>query len=83
MTILIMLQCGYIAERYGRAYDISTPIGAYNYATFLSFVANVHAAKLLARVKGVSEEIVAKVLRDDESLKWTMEHQFAAAVPAK
>ncbi|KAI0066302.1 hypothetical protein BV25DRAFT_1821229 [Artomyces pyxidatus] len=65
----------HILERNGRSYDIATPLGAFNFLTFLGYLRFVHAKELVRRVEAVKEAFLEKLERGDEAVKWTMADQ--------
>ncbi|KAI0054618.1 hypothetical protein BV25DRAFT_1922523 [Artomyces pyxidatus] len=62
--------------------DLATPLGAFNYATFLAYIRCVRAKELVRRF-GEDERRVflEKLERGDDSLEWTSEHQNEMASP--
>jgi len=72
------LECTYIAERDARAFDISTPIGAFHYATFLCMVATRHALALKEELEKKKEDFYCRFGEGHESTRWTMTDQVNA-----
>ncbi|KAI0066327.1 hypothetical protein BV25DRAFT_1913080 [Artomyces pyxidatus] len=71
---------GGIIERSGQDFDISIPVGAFNYATFLSYIRVVHAAKLAQLFTREKQESLRRKLEaakagDSDCLSWTLDSQ--------
>lgn len=66
-----------IVERNARAFDLSDPLDAFNYATFLLMLATEHARKIHEAFKTIEEDFVERCKKnDDQLLNWTMAAQF-------
>jgi len=68
----------YLFERLVERLDISTPLGAWHYATVLCRLAQNHAKVLEKRFEEVRENLVASLLRGGNQVEgWTIDHQLA------
>ena len=81
-TQMYDLKCIYVLDEETVQYDLATPIGAYNYATFVSILAKRHAPELAARLTGAQEgesELLSKGWVRDEWIRndWTRAEQVA------
>lgn len=72
-----------VYERNARAFDISKPLDALNFVTFLGFVCTEHARRLKEEFEKVKESFLRRYKEGDETLQWTMDHQFPKAKDAK
>ncbi|KAH9929314.1 hypothetical protein B0H21DRAFT_700154 [Amylocystis lapponica] len=70
----------YIFERNTQSFDISTPLGAWHYATVLCRIAVMQSKKLLGRFEEVRDEFLQQVNGEDgKGLKeWTLDDQITA-----
>ncbi|KAF8139653.1 hypothetical protein EV363DRAFT_1444121 [Boletus edulis] len=67
----------YLFERLVERLDISTPLGAWHYATILCRLAKNHAKVLENRFEGVKEKLVASLLRKGNPVEgWTRDDQL-------
>ncbi|THH09318.1 hypothetical protein EW146_g8714 [Bondarzewia mesenterica] len=62
-------------ERNARAYDISDPIGAFNFATFLCMLAHVHVPRLRQALDKLKDKFLEDFSENMKTIRWTMEHQ--------
>jgi len=78
----VHLQCIFILDEDTIQYDLATPLGVYNYATFLGMLTQKHAPNLVERIMKVASngsELSGKDwskcewIRDD----WTMTEQIS------
>ncbi|KAF8546704.1 hypothetical protein OG21DRAFT_1472941 [Imleria badia] len=67
----------YLFERLVERLDISTPLGAWHYATILCRLAQNHAEVLEKRFEEVGEKLVASLLGEGNREGWTIDHQIA------
>ncbi|KAG6379004.1 hypothetical protein JVT61DRAFT_13295 [Boletus reticuloceps] len=63
-------------ERLVEKIDISTPVGAWHYATILCRLAQNHAKKLEEKFEKVRDNLVKSLQNGDEVESWTLEHQW-------
>ncbi|KAF8439348.1 hypothetical protein L210DRAFT_3630922 [Boletus edulis BED1] len=67
----------YLFERLVERLDISTPLGAWHYATILCRLAKNHAKVLENKFEGVKEKLVASLLRKGDLVEgWTRDDQI-------
>ncbi|KAF8123307.1 hypothetical protein EV363DRAFT_1180446 [Boletus edulis] len=67
----------YLFERLVERLDISTPLGAWHYATILCRLAKNHAKVLENKFEGIKEELVASLLRKGDLVEgWTRDDQI-------
>ncbi|KAF8439347.1 hypothetical protein L210DRAFT_3646112 [Boletus edulis BED1] len=67
----------YLFERLVERLDISTPAGAWHYATILCRLAKNHAKVLENKFEGVKEKLVASLLRKGDLVEgWTTDDQI-------
>ncbi|KAI0958377.1 hypothetical protein AcV7_004212 [Taiwanofungus camphoratus] len=68
----------HIFERHTQKFDISTPFGAYHYATVLIRIAVQDSKKLAAKFAQVKDALIERLQNDelDKGLRWTLEHQL-------
>lgn len=72
------MQVVHIFERHTQKFDISTPFGAYHYATVLIRIAVQDSKKLAAKFAQVKDALIERLQNDelDKGLRWTLEHQL-------
>ena len=57
--------------------DISTPLGAWHYATILCRLAQTHAKVLEKKFEEVRENLATSLLREGNQVEgWTIDHQM-------
>ena len=75
---VVCAQLMHLFEREAESFDISTPLGAWHYATVLSRLAVMHSEELFQRFSQVQKGLVEslKTPKDRDNLKkWTLTDQ--------
>ncbi|KAF8425834.1 hypothetical protein L210DRAFT_871349 [Boletus edulis BED1] len=65
----------WLFERLVEKLDISTPVGAWHYATILCRLAQNHAKKLEEKFEKVRDNLVRSLHKGDEVESWTLQRQ--------
>jgi hypothetical protein len=66
----------HLFERLVEKLDISTPVGAWHYATILCRLAQNHAKDLEKKFEEVRDNLVTSLQNGDQMEGWTLEHQM-------
>ncbi|KZT20948.1 hypothetical protein NEOLEDRAFT_1244908 [Neolentinus lepideus HHB14362 ss-1] len=72
-----LLETTRVTEGNARIFDISTPLGAFHFSTFLCMLVKEHAPLLEERLNRVRKEFQSRCLAKDPSLLWSMTLQLA------
>ncbi|EPQ57658.1 hypothetical protein GLOTRDRAFT_137917 [Gloeophyllum trabeum ATCC 11539] len=79
----VSVEFTYVAEADAHVFDISTPLGAFHFSTFLCMLAEVHARTLNEKLADVKERLEAMCRDDDPRLVWNAEQVRLAAQKEK